>query len=672
VINIATVAELMVKIGADVSSLNSGLLGAGKSVGGFSAESTAMSQKIGIGVLAAGAAIIGFGAACIKMYANAQTVTLALNNLTGSAAKTNTMVSGLAAAFKGSTFSTPDLENSAEVLLKLGFNAQQVVPIMKDVGNAVSAVGLGKPAMDAVDGILGKINTTGKVTAKQLTSMGLDGVDAMGILEAKFNETGPQLTKSISSGAITTAQVMSALTTGMAAKYGGDMQKAANTINGQFTIIKNDASDAMIKIGGILSASLPIKGILTTVANIATSFDTIVSKSKTLGQLFNNLFSTKTQIILAALSGVLVAALIPALSLLWLDLQIGALKAALFLLEMGPMMILFAAIAVAAYLIIKNWSSISTFFINLWNGIKSVVVSVWDSIVVFFAKTIPTMINGIILWFEALPGRIGTFMAQLPNSIAYWFGFAIGSALKFVINGIASIISFFAALPGRISSFVVAMYNDIINWFSQLPGRVTSYFSAVYNGVSSWMSNTYNKAISLAKNIASGIASGIAAIPGEIVQIGARILSYIGSLPSQLLSKAESMGASLWAGFKKGLFGSPRTLIEDSFINMATQANATLDTMSGLVPKYQSTVAKFATPIMGQIKQPLTTSTAPITAKATIASSNNQATSAQGQSIVNQFNIPSLTVRSAADIKAIAQQLFRLQQSQYRSQGGTI
>ena len=639
----------MVKISADTTSLTNGLTGAGKSMGGFSAQTVEKSQAVATGVMVAGAAIIGFGVACIKMYSDAQTVTLALNNLTGSSAKTTTMVAGLATAFKGSTFSTAALDNSAEVLLKLGFNAQQVVPIMKDVGNAVASVGGGTTQMDAVDAILGKINTTGKVTAKQLTSMGTDGVDAMGILEAKFNETGPQLTKSISSGAITTAQVMSSLTSGMATKYGGDMQKAANTINGQLTIIKNQATDVMVKIGGILSTSLPIKGFLTAVASIGASFEAIVDKSKTLGQLFNNLFSTKDQIILVALAGVITAMMIPAMTVWALKTAIGVIENLEFILSILPMILIFAAIAVAALLIIKYWSTMGSFFTNIWNVIKAVTISSWDAIKNFFAITIPAIITAMLALIGILPGRISSYFSQVYNSVSTWL----------------------ATTYTRAVSLATSLLNGMSNIIATLPGRIGSYFSSAYSQVSNWMSNIYNRAVSMAGSLVSGIASSIAGIPGDFSRIGSDILSYISNLAGSLLSAGERMGANLWSGFVKAFHGSPRTKIEDDFINIQNQANKTLGNLSGLAPQYNNALGTISAP-MTKVLQPLTTSTAPITAKATIASSNNQATSAQGQSIVNQFNIPSLTVRSAADIKAIAQQLFRLQQSQYRSQGGTI
>jgi tape measure domain-containing protein len=698
VIIIATVAELMVKISADMTGLSNGLKGAGDKLGGFSSSSTKMSKAISIGVVAAGAAIVTFAGVCMKMASDAEVVNLALNNLTGSSAKTTTMVNGLQTAFKGTTFSMPGLKESSEVLLKMGFSAQQVVPIMKDVGNAVASVGGGKAQMDEVDATLGKINQTGKVTTKQLTSMSKDGVDAMGILGAKFKETGPQLQKSISSGAISSKQILAALTAGMAAKYGGDMQKAADTVNGKMTIIKNQALDAMEKLGGILNTSLPIKGVLDAIIKMGTGFADIVDKSKNLGDLMNNMFPPGMQVAIVGIAGAILALMMPALATLATSALIAAGNFGLLVAETLPLILIFAGIAIAALLITKYWSQISAFFKGVWTAIKTDTMAIWTSVSNWFKANIPLII-------AIITGPIGLLVLAIVNhwtqiktdatnmwtSIKTFFSITIPA----IVNGITTWI---ATLPGKISSYFSSVYTQILTWLtkawsiavstaskitsgissgiSSVVSKVGGYFSSVYTSVSTWMSKTWSSATSLASRIASGIASGIASIPGKFSAMGGQILSYLGGLAGQLGNKALSMGASLWAGFKNGIGLHSPSYIEKALIAMGDQTKTTISTMSALAPSFQTAVSKFTPPaLIAQTANPGKITTAIATTG--ISGANTAATAAPTNeqtagTVNNYFNIKGLTVRTQADIKLIAQQLFRLQQSQLRGQGGTI
>jgi phage-related protein len=56
--------------------------------------------------------------------------------------------------------------------------------------------------------------------------------------------------------------------------------------------------------------------------------------------------------------------------------------------------LIITAIAIAAYLIIKNWAKVKAFFIGLWNGVKMVFTSAWNFIKNLFLKYTP---GGLII-----------------------------------------------------------------------------------------------------------------------------------------------------------------------------------------------------------------------------------------------------------------------------------
>jgi hypothetical protein len=69
-----------------------------------------------------------------------------------------------------------------------------------------------------------------------------------------------------------------------------------------------------------------------------------------------------------------------------------------------------AALTTAAILLVKNWDSVSAFFVNLWEIIKEAFLSAWESIKAFVIDTWPTLIGYIT-------GPLGTAVGKV---VQHW------------------------------------------------------------------------------------------------------------------------------------------------------------------------------------------------------------------------------------------------------------
>ncbi len=289
------------------------------------------------------------------------------------------------------------------------------------------------------------------------------------------------------------------------------------------------------------------------------------------------------------------------------------------------------------------FQAIADFFTGIWESIKNTAITIWDGIIQFFTVTVPEAFMTLVNWFAALPGEIISFLSQLPETIAYWIGFALGTAVRLVSEGITAVINFFASLPGKIAEFVTNVYNTVINFFASLPGKIAEFVTNVYNTITQWFTNAKNTAINLAtglvngvvsfftslpgriativmnfknaivngfnaakswavsaaNNLVNGVRSAISAIPGIFTTIWSNVISFVSSLPGKLWQKAKSIASSFWEGFKKGLGIHSPSYVEEAFFAIAEAAKesvaVTTRAVQGINRQLQPSVTSFGT-----------------------------------------------------------------------------
>lgn len=251
------------------------------------------------------------------------------------------------------------------------------------------------------------------------------------------------------------------------------------------------------------------------------------------------------------------------------------------------------AILGAVKAVVSFFASLPSTLGNVFNTVANAIVTAWQRVVAFF-QAVPAFFGRVI-------NAIGVFFNQLPQRILFAIGFIIGRWLQFQIRMytiavqlgakvLSAIVRFFSQLPGRIISFLSRAGNamnsfvarmialairvgsqvlaSIGRFFAQLPGRIGTFLASALARLASFASRAPALAAQAARGVVSAVASGLAALPGIVSGAVGRAISAFQGMIGRAFAAAKSLASSLWNGFKAGLFGSPRTLIEYAMIGM--------------------------------------------------------------------------------------------------------
>jgi hypothetical protein len=183
---------------------------------------------------------------------------------------------------------------------------------------------------------------------------------------------------------------------------------------------------------------------------------------------------------------------------------------------------------------------------------------------------------------------MGEWFSQLPASIAYGLGEAVGSVIKWgsdvynylttnVPQWISSIGQWFSELPGNIMTWLTNTitniqtwgsnmlaeattaasntYNAIINWFAQLPSNIATWFANTVSEVTTWGSNMYNEASTEVSNVVTGIETWFSELPSKMLDIGGNIVAGLKQGIQDAWGSFKGWVGGLVDNFKEGFTG---------------------------------------------------------------------------------------------------------------------
>ncbi len=369
-------------------------------------------------VVAAGLAAAGI--ASIKLAADLEQSRVAFTTLLGSAEKADAFLKDLAKFAASTPFEFVGLQDSARRLLAFGFAAQDIIPLMNSIGNAVAGLGGGKEQIDRVTLALGQMQAKGKVSAEEMNQLAEMGIPGWKMIASAIGVSIPEAMKMAEKGAIDSTTAINALINGMNQKFPDMMKKQSMTLNGAFSNLVDGATRTATLIGEKLKSAFHITEIISNAANIISGFAATIEKSGFVAAM-DKLFPPGLQVTIVAIAGALTASMIPALTGVATAFGTAVVAA-------GPFLAAGAAVAALAYTIARNWEGLTKFFSGLFSGISTLVGKLVENIRKPFNAVIDWIREKLRSLLEIVSGVLDRIGAFVPAPIKQ----ALGNALTFL------------------------------------------------------------------------------------------------------------------------------------------------------------------------------------------------------------------------------------------------
>lgn len=483
----ANLGDMVVRVGADTEQFLSGMAGVSRTlqaaeksvqshVAGWRALGSALTSVGATLSMSVTAPLAGLGLAAATSAGQLEMVQTAMTNLLGSQEQAKSLIADLQQLAAETPFQFEQLVQGSRLLLAYGFQAQQIVPILKTVGDAAAGVGAGSEGIDRIIRAIGQMQAKGAVAAQEMQQLAELGIPSWQILADAAGTSISEIQKAVESRLVPSAKAIPALLEGLSTKFGGMMDMQSQTLIGRWSTLKDQIQLALIDIGNALLPFL----------KQAVEFGIgIADKIKVAAEWFGKLPQPVQTAAIAM--GVLVAAIGPVL--VALGSMVGAITSIVSAWPLltaafsaaGPII---GAVASPIGLVVAALGALAIWVATHWEQVKAVLTQAWDGLAEYWAWRWQTIKDGLLGVWESIRsaasavwGVIGPVIEKIWDGVVtawqtVWS--AVGPWLSAIWNGIKSA---FSAIWGAIQSVAVSVWDaivegirDFIEWAKKIPG----------------------------------------------------------------------------------------------------------------------------------------------------------------------------------------------------------
>jgi len=228
-----------------------------------------------ISVTAITAGVVGLGKEIVRLGMNMEQTRIAFTTLTGSSAEAQRHLEELRAFAAKTPFQFTDLTEASKRLMAYGFTASEIIPILRDVGDATAALGTGSFGIDRITRALGQMQTRGKIASQEMLQLTEAGIPAWRLLAESMGVTTAEVQKMVEKGLIPAEQGIQAILAGMREDFGGLMAQQAQTAGGALSNLVDALEATGTKLGEDLNPAL--RDTFVALTELTQGLDTFIS-----------------------------------------------------------------------------------------------------------------------------------------------------------------------------------------------------------------------------------------------------------------------------------------------------------------------------------------------------------------------------------------------------------
>ncbi len=219
-----------------------------------------------------GGALSALGIKAVGMAGDMEQARIGLTTMLGSAEAADKHLRELYDFAAKTPFEINGLIDADRRLMAMGFSAEEVIPTLTAIGDAVAAVGGSAELLDRVTLALGQMRAKGKVSGEEMRQLAEAGIPAWEMLADAIGVSIPEAMKRAERGAIDASTGIEAILSGMEQRFAGSMEAQSQTILGMWSNVKDNVTRSMIALGEEITDALDVRGILQTSLNALERF----------------------------------------------------------------------------------------------------------------------------------------------------------------------------------------------------------------------------------------------------------------------------------------------------------------------------------------------------------------------------------------------------------------
>lgn len=359
--------------------------------------------------------ILNMGIASVQAAAQMRQYEIAFQTMLKSAEAGTQMLRDLQQFAAETPFDVPGVVSAGQQLMAFGFKAEEIIPMLTNLGDAASGLGLGTEGVSRLAYALGQMQTSGKLNAQDMMQLTSAGISAWDMLAQAAGKTVAEMKDLCSKGAIDSKAAVQTIVAGMNDQFGGMMAKTSDEVSGLLANIEETAGNTSAAVGKYLTEAFNIKGILKDVSDRLGEFQqkmqTATEQGKSMGDVIKECVPAPVIAAIGAFAAVLVVVSVAAVATLGavLGLSAGIVAAG-------------AAIGAVAALVVTYWDEIV-------DAVNIAVQAILDTVVII-GTAITEAVLGVVNWIIS---TIGDMWANITGNQDNWFSkfsSMLGDAIK--------------------------------------------------------------------------------------------------------------------------------------------------------------------------------------------------------------------------------------------------
>lgn len=359
--------------------------------------------------------ILNMGIASVQAAAQMRQYEIAFQTMLKSAEAGTQMLRDLQQFAAETPFDVPGVVSAGQQLMAFGFKAEEIIPMLTNLGDAASGLGLGTEGVSRLAYALGQMQTSGKLNAQDMMQLTSAGISAWDMLAQAAGKTVAEMKDLCSKGAIDSKAAVQNIVAGMNEQFGGMMAKTSDEVAGLLANIEETAGNTSAAVGKYLTEAFNIKGILKDVSDRLGEFQqkmqTATEQGKSMGDVIKECVPAPVIAAIGAFAAVLAVVSVAAVATLGAVLGLTA-----------GMVAIGAAMGAVAALVVTYWDEIV-------DAVNIAVQAILDTVVII-GTAITEAVLGVVNW---IVGAIGDMWADITGDQDNWFSkfsSMLGDAIK--------------------------------------------------------------------------------------------------------------------------------------------------------------------------------------------------------------------------------------------------